>query len=379
MSLHRRRVNESESRKQVTVCYTLPDGKGNYKQICRKTFEDTFSLSHKKVLHLTEMKKEGKNTYTDNRGKNKSARKYSDVDVTFVVNHINSFPKIESHYSRKKTSKQYPSPDLNINRIYQIFKAKFPNTKITYKFYSKIFHKHFSHLKFGLPRSDTCSTCDLYNVKIKGASNASETGSLKNNLDLHHRKAEKATNTMKDNIKNSQEPTSQHCTIAVDLQQVIFIPSLTHGDMFYLRQLSVFNLGNHIGETNQAFMCLWHEGTTGRGGNEIASCVLKVLRANATNKKILNLWTDNSICQNKNMMMLLALILLVKEGTLDEIHHKYLVKGHSYLPCDRDFALIEKRKKVTKTIVLDDVDKMITSTRHNNPFKVVRMNNEDFF
>ncbi|KAJ8928674.1 hypothetical protein NQ314_018768 [Rhamnusium bicolor] len=146
---------------------------------------------------------------------------------------------------------------------------------------------------------------------------------------------------MKDDIKNSQEPTSQHCTIAVDLQQVIFIPSLTHGDMFYLRQLSVFNLGIHIGDTNQAFMCLWHEGTTGRGGNEIASCVLKVLRANATNKKILNLWTDNCIGQNKNKMMLLALILLVKEGTLDEIHHKYLVKGHSYLPCDRDFAFIE--------------------------------------
>ncbi|KAJ8965629.1 hypothetical protein NQ314_003997 [Rhamnusium bicolor] len=286
--IKRRRVNKSESRK---VCYTLPDGKGNHKQICRKTFEDTFSLSHKKVQHLTELKKEGKNTYTDNPGNNKSARKYSDVDVTSVVNHINSFPKSESHYR---------------------------------------------------------------------ASNASEVGSLKNNLDLHHRKAEKATNTMKDDIKNSQEPTSQHCTIAVDLQQVIFIPSLTHGDMFYLRQLSVFNLGIHIGDTNQAFMCLWHEGTTGRGGNEIASCVLKVLRANATNKNILNLWTDNSS---------------MKEGTLDEIHHKYLVKGHSYLPCDRDFALIEKRKRVTKTIV----DKMITSTRHNNQFKVVRMNNEDFF
>ncbi|KAJ4429631.1 hypothetical protein ANN_21832 [Periplaneta americana] len=45
-------------------------------------------------------------------------------------------------------------------------------------------------------------------------------------------------------------------------------------------------------------------------------------------------------------MMVLALVHLVAKGRFDEISHKFLVSGHSFLPCDRDFAMIEKRKRV---------------------------------
>ncbi|KAG8251149.1 hypothetical protein J6590_086294 [Homalodisca vitripennis] len=89
--------------------------------------------------------------------------------------------------------------------------------------------------------------------------------------------------------------------------------AMNHCQVYYLRQLSCFNLGLHMADNNQGFMFVWHEGKSGRGGSEIASCILRV-------------------CNDY----------------FDEINHKYVVSGHSYLSCDRDFALIDKREWVKK-------------------------------
>lgn len=40
---------------------------------------------------------------------------------------------------------------------------------------------------------------------------------------------------------------------------------------------------------------------------------------------------------------------------LEEINKKLLVPGHYYMPCDRDFALIEKRKMLEHIEVLTDL------------------------
>lgn len=55
--------------------------------------------------------------------------------------------------------------------------------------------------------------------------------------------------------------------------------------MYYSRQLSVYNFGIHIGDNNGVFTFMWHEGQTGRGGNEIASAVLKAIRCKITPKR----------------------------------------------------------------------------------------------
>ncbi|GBM85318.1 hypothetical protein AVEN_215789-1 [Araneus ventricosus] len=67
-------------------------------------------------------------------------------------------------------------------------------------------------------------------------------------------------------------------------------------------------------------------------------------------------------------------------GTLfDVIFCHSLVSGHGFKPCDRDFSLIEKRKRNCKPMVPSDLDDVITSSRPSKPFKVVHMENEDFF
>ena len=92
---------------------------------------------------------------------------------------------------------------------------------------------------------------------------------------------------------------------------------------------------------------------------------IKVLKSeNVALKQKLVVWSDNCIGQNKNRIILFLFIYLVANGFFEEIEHKFLLSGHSYLPCDRDFAQIEKRKKVTKNFVPADLENMIRQARH---------------
>lgn len=180
--------------------------------------------------------------------------------------------------------------------------------------------------------------------------------------------------TFKRDVVRSQMPGSLICTATMDLQQVLSTPALTHSQMYYSRQLSNFNLGIHIGDTNDAYMCLWHEGITGRGGNEIASCVLEVFSSGATNKKKIIMWSDNCAGQNKNRMIIPLWIYLIKLGIFDEIEHKFLMTGHSYYLISTDTALIENRKKLCSPMVPNDLIK-IEEAR----YKVIPMDKENFF
>lgn len=67
------------------------------------------------------------------------------------------------------------------------------------------------------------------------------------------------------------------------------------------------------------------------------------------------------------------LLYLVSIELFDTIEHKFLVSGHSFLPCDRDFALIEKRKRVCKAFVPEELHPIIESSTHTNKFKVIDM------
>ncbi|KAJ8966126.1 hypothetical protein NQ314_003733 [Rhamnusium bicolor] len=263
--------------------------------------------------------------------------------------------------------------------MYRAYIEKFPRSSVTYKFCAKVFHTDFPNLRFGRPRSDICGTCDMHNNKIKACtSNDPEKRNLMNALQSHHRKAEKARITMNKDMANSQKITSDTNVISIDLEQVLFLSFLTHSAMFYSRQLSYYNLGIHS-DLEYAFMCLWNESLTGRGGNEIASGLLKTLSQDSfQSRKRLVIWSDNCIGQNKNKIMLMLLIYLVISGVYEQVEQTFLVSSHSYLSCDRDCAQIEKRKKVTKTFVPDDIKKMIVSACHKKPFKSLTMEAKDF-
>ncbi|KAJ8967161.1 hypothetical protein NQ314_003049 [Rhamnusium bicolor] len=61
------------------------------------------------------------------------------------------------------------------------------------------------------------------------------------------------------------------------------------------------------------------------------------------------------------------------------IEQRFLVSGHSFMPCDLDFALVEKRKRVMNVFVPDDLINVIESSRYSPPLKVFNMSNIGFW
>ena len=96
--------------------------------------------------------------------------KFTGNDRRLVKEHINSFPRDVGHYNRHRSEKEYLSGYLNVNRLFKAFKEKYPNSKISSKFYRSVFLKDFPNLSFSRPR-DTCKTCDRLNIASKGLFN----------------------------------------------------------------------------------------------------------------------------------------------------------------------------------------------------------------
>ncbi|KAF6212826.1 hypothetical protein GE061_010535 [Apolygus lucorum] len=71
--------------------------------------------------------------------------------------------------------------------------------------------------------------------------------------------------------------------------------------------------------------------------------------------------------QNKNRMVLMTFIWVVAMNYFEKVDLKFLVSGHSYMPRDRDFG-IEKRKKVCKTMMPEEVADMIRDAKTTQPF-----------
>ena len=69
---------------------------------------------------------------------------------------------------------------------------------------------------------------------------------------------------------------------------------------------------------------------------------------------------------------------LVKSTHLEEIHHKFLEPGHTYMECDRSFGLIEKSKrKFPQVFIPYDWSNVIRSS--SKRFHVHDMSNKNFY
>lgn len=116
----------------------MSDGTVEMVTVCKQTFMSIFALKKMKLETIITKKKMGYTSFKDNRTSHKS-KKFSADDRTAVIRHIASFPRVEGHYLRSQSAKEYLSPDLNIHRLYKAFVTKCPNRNCSYRFYQRVF------------------------------------------------------------------------------------------------------------------------------------------------------------------------------------------------------------------------------------------------
>ena len=89
-------------------------------------------------------------------------------------------------------------------------------------------------------------------------------------------------------------------------------------------------------------------------------------------------YSEGCRAQNKNHALVYYYIDLFRRGVFEAVEHKYMVRGHSYLENDRDFGLVEKRKRCSTALLLQDWVPVVESANQTNPFKVKLMEQGDF-
>lgn len=196
------------------------------------------------------------------------------------------------------------------------------------------------------PRSDTCTFCDESQVNIKKAKNDQDEETARNleiQLKFHVASSKAAHVIMK--VYNKDRDGSL-VAIAMDLQQQLATPRLSTSVQFYKHKLWTFNFGIHNLKTGEAHFYVWNESRGKRGSNEVARCLRHYLD-NYVGEQVKNvvIFSDNCGGQNKNTNIVLSYLRLIHSGRFNHIEHYFLVSGHSYLPCDRDFGYLEGKLK----------------------------------
>ena len=213
----------------------------------------------------------------DKRGEHDIHQKISQANTDNVRNHINSFPRYTSHYSRHRNlDREYLNLGLNLNQLHNLYcdECESHNGQPVEKWcYDKIFIEEFN-LSFKKPSTDTCITCDrLQNIlDIGDDPRHQDTETAK---ERHLERTEMARKALDDSMHAAGETPQKSSCIIFDFQKkTLPTPQLQTKKVFYLRQMWTYNLNVHGTATGKRNMFMWDEQTVHRD-HEIASGLIK--------------------------------------------------------------------------------------------------------
>ena len=115
-------ARQGESRRNFLREYHVPNGEVTT-QVCKKA---VFAVSDGRITRaLKAQAAAGGSPHADKRGRHEPKNKTSEAKIKIVKEHIESFPKYCSHYSRQDNpNRSYLSPGLSLTKMYTLYKEK---------------------------------------------------------------------------------------------------------------------------------------------------------------------------------------------------------------------------------------------------------------
>ena len=211
----------------------------------------------------------------------------------------------------------------------------------------KVFTEQFN-IGFGYPRKDTCSTCDSMTIKLQAPNLSPEqTAPLLQEKELHLRKAQVFYDRKKQARQDGQTKAT-HAALVFDFSKNLSSPNITTSDVYYRRQLSLYSFIVHSLSDDKVHLHCYDETVAKKGADEVASMLLHYFQQNiAQTVTHLRLFCDSCAGQNKNWTIIRFLhYLVVHKKMFTEIKIFFPIRGHSYMECDRDMAIVNQKAKV---------------------------------
>lgn len=379
---HARKVQKLRAKLGSTrgdpITYHLTDTEERDIAVCEKFFLNTLSIS-KQTVHYT--LKISKNGTVHKPTKKVAANKISQEVVKSIKDHIESINKIESHYCRSTTKRQYFEAGLSIPKLYEMYKiSEFHSALVKESFYSKIFNECFN-IGFHIPKKDTCDTCDSFS-KLEAEIKENPDRAIAMSEELREKKESHMRRKAVSRVHKEQDKAVSpgKITITFDLQQVLTCPQLFNGMSYYRRKLSCYNLTVYELQTGRGLCYTWHEGEGNRGANDIASCIVKYLqRIDDEGYNHVVMYSDTCGGQNRNKIFSAAMVhFLSVSKNISKIEHKYFESGHSQMECDSMHSAIEKAYKNKQVDLPCGFIEHMKQARRSRNYIVEELSHENF-
>lgn len=368
------RAGENSRRKQTNT-YTLTIRKQR-KKVCQKIFLETLAISEK-VVRTAMLKLDDVGMIEPDRrgGRVESLQESDKIKRELVTSHINRFPRIESHFCRQNTDREYLSSDLTLMNMYQMFISdKYNDGKsVSYTFYSSIFHEQ--KLSFHHPKKYQCSLCNTYRT-----GNETTKQHISDEYKSHLNEKEKVRD-IKGKCKKESLNSKRTVSAVFDLQQVISLPRSFESAVFYKRRLAVFNLTVYDLASRDCVCYLWNETLSHRGSSEISTCVFKYLQGcdDNENEKV-NLFADGCPGQNKNSIMASMLVYFIRNSKhVVEVKLRFFETNHGQNEGDSAHSAITTAMDAKPEIFTrSELVRIFREARLKQPYHVREMESTEF-
>lgn len=378
--------NAQNPRLPNNAFYFTLDGKKI--RVCKLFFINTLDITDRQLRTVKSKTNSHGIVEPERRGKHDKKKRVDPELLQSIRNHIESIPRVESHYLRATTNREYISDSKTIWDLWTDFNNDQKEKSLPqcdYWLYLNTFNKEFN-ISFFQPKKDRCETCVAYELAPESTKTL-----LKSNYDKHLKEKELCRQEKRTDRRNIDET---HICAIYDLQSVMLCPSPSY--FYYSSKINcldftITELKN--GEDDKksygdVYCYFWDETQGQRGANEIGSCIfdyLRTLSANNADKKLhVTFYSDNCTGQNKNKVIAsLYSYAVAYFDNIESITHKYLIKGHTQNEADNVHSLIEKEikknEKAGPIYIPVQFATLIKSARKSGQPFIVKEVNYEFF
>lgn len=370
------------ARKSIRIYKLLVDGGRAEVRVCKKMFLNTLGIADSWVE--TTIKKMATGVLQpDMRGRHHNRpNRISEATRQSVRDHINSYPRVYSHYTRERSKREYLETNVkSVDRMYRHYQEWAPLQNVerlaSVGIYRQIFNEEFN-LGFFLPRKDQCETCN----KWRSASGEEERRAMVTEYGLHLQNKTAVNRLHKQDKLNAATAAATGdvttCVACFDLQKILTCPRSETSIMFYLNKISMYNFTIFDAGLCQGHCYVWTEVDAAKGANEVGTCVLTfiIMKVGKGTKKFV-FYSDAPTSQNRNRMIWSMYRHAAAKYQVD-ITHRYLESGHSYSEADSMHARIEEEADMKEIFTPDQWLDLIKSAKQNPPsYEVNQLENEN--
>ncbi|XP_073969707.1 uncharacterized protein [Rhodnius prolixus] len=210
--------------------------KNNQKiRVCKVFFRNTLDINDRPIRTVQNKRNKvaGAVIEPDLRGKHGMHRSLDPAIREGVRKHIDSIPKIESHYTRANTTRQFIDGSKSLADIHRDYKAICEENKepfASYAIFQQIFTQEFN-ISFFTPKKDKCVTCVAYENANEGDK---ELLKINYDQDLEEKQLSRTE-------KMHDKENFEGIVAVYDLQAVTQIPKGNASIFYYKSKLNVLN------------------------------------------------------------------------------------------------------------------------------------------